>query len=375
MSETGTAASINGKVQELGDVELACLICLIADQHAIVEADKESLDDLEQEIRLISSNTFGLSCAVVDCNERTTIDDLGNAILVHHSEPSYFSKPLARHFREYSSFDPDSSEDGRPSPFTATRSPGKLSSMDSRRVADVVITKNLNVTHHLVQIQALELIRGKRIFSRTAVHSAPRRFLFISLQEAGSGRLTPLLNDRLFISHTHDPEDGLPNLEDQQQAVTAEDASDTSVIHSPSVSPLHMRTSSEPLFSKRDIDTLITRADSVSLTAEIRAYIHSLPAFLRLHRAVAGGVSSNATRYLNILCRVLAPLHELTYITPSLVQLAVRKIYPHRITLTTPENERSMQWGSSVEVVRDLLEGVTVGDVIEDVLAEVEVPL
>jgi len=53
MSETGTAASINGKVQELGDVELACLICLIADQHAIVEADKESLDDLEQEIRLV----------------------------------------------------------------------------------------------------------------------------------------------------------------------------------------------------------------------------------------------------------------------------------------------------------------------------------
>jgi len=53
MSETGTTASINGKVQELGDVELACLICLVADQHAIIEADKECIGDLEQELRLV----------------------------------------------------------------------------------------------------------------------------------------------------------------------------------------------------------------------------------------------------------------------------------------------------------------------------------
>jgi len=250
--------------------------------------------------------------------------------------------------------------------------------MDSRRVADVVIAKNLNATHHLVQIQALELIRGKRIFSRTAVHSAPKRFLFISLQEAHSVRLTPLLNDRMFISHTHDTEDSLPNLEDQQQQqeATADNASDASVIHSPPPSPFPtLRAPNKPFFPKPNIDALATLADSVSLTAEIRAYIHNLPAFLRLHRAVAGGVSSNATRYLNHLCRVLAPLHELNYITPSLVQLAARKIYPHRIVLTTAEGERSMQWGSEVEAVRDLLEGVTVGEVLEEVLAEVEVPL
>lgn len=40
-----------------------------------------------------------------------------------------------------------------------------------------------------------------------------------------------------------------------------------------------------------------------------------------------------------------------------------------------PENERSMQWGSSVEAVRALLDGITVGDVIEEVLQTVEVPL
>jgi len=73
--------------------------------------------------------------------------------------------------------------------------------------------------------------------------------------------------------------------------------------------------------------------------------------------------------------RTLAPLHGLDYIPPSLVALAARKIYPHRLTLATPENERSMQWGSSLDAVREELEGITVEDVIEDVLNSVEVPL
>lgn len=71
----------------------------------------------------------------------------------------------------------------------------------------------------------------------------------------------------------------------------------------------------------------------------------------------------------------LAPLHGLDYISPSMVALAARKIYPHRIVITAPENERSMQWGSSLEAVKAVLEGVTVEDVIEEVLESVEVPL
>ena len=74
-------------------------------------------------------------------------------------------------------------------------------------------------------------------------------------------------------------------------------------------------------------------------------------------------------------CSALAPLHGLSYVTPSLVALAARKIYPHRIAITSPENERSMQWGSSLDAVKAVLEGVTVEDVIEEVLQSVEVPL
>ena len=72
---------------------------------------------------------------------------------------------------------------------------------------------------------------------------------------------------------------------------------------------------------------------------------------------------------------VLAPLHGLDYVSPSLVALAARKVYPHRIIITAPEDERSMQWGSSLEAVKAVLLGVTVEDVIEEVIQSVEVPL
>ena len=88
------------KVQELGDIELAALLCLIAQEHCIIEADEEELENVEQELKLVSgrrraiilvfninapqiaNNTFGLSYAVVDCSKDTTVDDFGSSILI-----------------------------------------------------------------------------------------------------------------------------------------------------------------------------------------------------------------------------------------------------------------------------------------------------
>ena len=73
--------------------------------------------------------------------------------------------------------------------------------------------------------------------------------------------------------------------------------------------------------------------------------------------------------------RCLAPLHGLDYVTPSLVALAARKVYPHRLKIVEPEMERSMQWGSELEAVREVLEGVTPEMVIDEVLRVVPAPL
>lgn len=45
--------SLVESVQELNDVELATLLCLVAGQHCIVHTEPESLDALEQELQLV----------------------------------------------------------------------------------------------------------------------------------------------------------------------------------------------------------------------------------------------------------------------------------------------------------------------------------
>lgn len=73
--------------------------------------------------------------------------------------------------------------------------------------------------------------------------------------------------------------------------------------------------------------------------------------------------------------RCLAPLHGLDFVTPSLVALAARKIYSHRIAMSTAQDERSMQYGSDLSAVTTMFEGLNPEQVIDSVLGEVEVPL
>ena len=75
------------------------------------------------------------------------------------------------------------------------------------------------------------------------------------------------------------------------------------------------------------------------------------------------------------LSRHLAVIHDQTYVSPSLITLAVRKIYPHRITIVQPEAERSIQYGSDLEAISALLEGYHPSRVIEEVLASVDIPV
>lgn len=42
------------KVQTLSDIELAVLICLVADQHCIIETERDLLEDVQQELKLVN---------------------------------------------------------------------------------------------------------------------------------------------------------------------------------------------------------------------------------------------------------------------------------------------------------------------------------
>lgn len=57
------------------------------------------------------------------------------------------------------------------------------------------------------------------------------------------------------------------------------------------------------------------------------------------------------------------------------MDLAARKVFTHRIVLTVPDRERSLQYGSDLAAVSAYLGGVTPESIIEDVIASVETPL
>ena len=212
-----------GKIHDLSDVELAALICLVSQEHCIIDTEPDSIDELVQELELVSyprgllkplltklkvaAQAFGLSHAVIDCSQHTSLDDFAHAILSVNSTPPRSNSPVGTRQESYFLHTPAFQ--------SITHSTPSDTFADNETMANVIIAKNLDEAPRQVQIQALELLRTRRIYTRTSVQNAPKRFLFIAVLAGGEGpRLTKHLNDYMFISHFHDPEDGFPNLAD-----------------------------------------------------------------------------------------------------------------------------------------------------------------
>ncbi|KAI0112693.1 hypothetical protein F4776DRAFT_346490 [Hypoxylon sp. NC0597] len=411
------------RIHGLEDLDLAALLCLISREHCIVSTEPDELDNLVEELRLVASQTFSLQSAVVDCTPHTTLDDLAIAIQLPpptpqpHLQPrspgprSPSVSPLRRRGTESSYLHGYSAATTEKQyPATATTPP---------QIANVILAKNLDRAPKDVQIQCLELLRTRRILTRTSVQTAPKQFLFVAvLETGGAARLVSHLNDLFYVSHWHDPEDGFAHLEEQatdgdefggrKGGETASLDSASSVVRrsfaesTTAPQPSRSRSTNNfkggdrataddgsslapsssssvfPSISESDIASLALLARQVNMDVGVLRYLMNIITFLRMHRAVApggGGVTPQATKHFEQLSKCLGALHGLDYVTPSLVGLAVKKVYPHRIRIVTPERERSMQWGSDLAAVEALLEGVNAEYVIEDVLSLVEPPL
>ena len=162
-------------VPNLTDLELAVLLSLIANQHCLVYTDDDLLDPLASELALIVSETFRLSYVVLGAEELHSLDKFGDAILDDH-----------HNFASESDHGSDNAVAGVKSrihnvSFKDSRSSHIEPALDSRMVVNVVIAKDFNHACHDVQIQVMELMLKRRIFSRTAVHPVPKTFLFLPI--------------------------------------------------------------------------------------------------------------------------------------------------------------------------------------------------
>ncbi|KAM0335793.1 hypothetical protein ACHAQA_000843 [Verticillium albo-atrum] len=328
----------------------------------------------------ISTKTFGLKCAVVDCHAHTTLDDFAAAILTGKPQSRTPSPFQTRTAAEPSYF---VARPGALTPLTAlsATSPGQ----PPPAMANVILARNLDHAPKAVQIQALELLRTRRIFTRTSVQAAPKQFLFVAALGARSGgyaRVTPHLNDFLYLAHWHDPELGFANLDERFETTVGQGDSETgsmeSVVKKSVNGDFRLEgdaASSDPVLSDVDIATLARLSQGVQIDVDVLRYQMNVISFLRMHRAVGGGISPTATKHFEQLIKSLAPLHQLDYATPGLVGLALKKIYLHRIQIVESEQERSMQWGSELEAVEALLEDIGPEEVMDEVLEMVMTPL
>ncbi|KLJ06761.1 hypothetical protein EMPG_17755 [Blastomyces silverae] len=370
--------SLHDRVEDLSDIEVVVLLSLVAREHCIIDTEREVLDDLENELILITENIFGLSHATLDCSPDTTLEEFSNAILAHDAErPDYDRLSTFTSGEGGRSVDRLPFGGGRLSLDKAS-SRVRTSVLDDRKVVNVIIAKNFDRAPDHVQLLALDLIRNKRIYTRTSFHSAPATFLFIPLVESKPLGLPSLLNrhlnDHIFMSYYHDPQNGFMNLEESSGWFSDDQGSISSVIRKPSLA-LSKEFDEPYLIREEHIKTLRRLSDNVTLSADVINYLQNIIIFLRMNRGVAGGMTAASTRHFQLLTRCLAPLQRVDYVFPSLVALAARRVYRHRIYVAEPANDRSLMYGSSLKAVDLVLAGASPEMIIEEVLADVEAPL
>lgn len=54
------------KIQDLSDLELATLLCLTNNEHCIIDAEAEALEDVVQELRLVCLDLIKSSLILAD---------------------------------------------------------------------------------------------------------------------------------------------------------------------------------------------------------------------------------------------------------------------------------------------------------------------
>ncbi|KAJ6037143.1 hypothetical protein N7540_001422 [Penicillium herquei] len=360
--------SLEEVARQLSDLEVALFVCLASHEHCLIETTGEAIHDLAKELALICSNTFDLSYTIVDCDSTTSIEDIHNEILTADVRKAQRRPPHPRAKTESSSNISSyitGQQDRSKSPIPGLQS-------EEPNVVNIVIAKGFNITNEDFQVQALQLMRTRKLATEVGILQAPDEFLFVPLVIRESNELQPPLKthlrDQLFISHFHEPSDGYVYLEENDW-LTDGQLSATSVIHTPKYPQKKTAKIGQTV-----MELFREASSSVTTNAEVVRYIQDIVVFLRLSRAVAGGVSARANQQFGQFARLLAPLHGIDYLTPSIVALAARKVFRHRIVVASTEDDRSLQYGSNREAISHILADVTPESILDGVL-ELEPPI
>jgi MoxR-like ATPase len=115
----------------------------------------------------------------------------------------------------------------------------------------------------------------------------------------------------------------------------------------------------EPVATAEDVAGMIATIKSVHVAPSLKRYIVELADASRRHPALTLGISPRATLNLQRAGRALAAAKGREYVVPDDLKVLARSVLGHRLMLT-PETQ---------------LQGATVDDVLDDILATVPIPV
>ncbi|KZZ93093.1 hypothetical protein AAP_02559 [Ascosphaera apis ARSEF 7405] len=363
------------KIDDLSDLEIAVLLSLIAREHCIVDTEPELMDDLLSELRLIIENVYGLTYSVLVCTPGTTMDDLKRA---------FFQRGGPRRELERATI---SSSTSMPAESTLSfdqrahhgfsQSQWHLDQNDMPSV-NVLIAKNFDIVPQNVQLTALDILWSKQVPTTSGPHNLADPFIFIPLVPSNPRGLAHSFNrhllDHIFSSYHHSAENGFPNVE-ASSGWLSDDQAPSPIRPLLSRRPTGRSQAKSGLISQEDINLLRSLSEKVNISPEINSYIYSITVFLRMNRAVTGGVTPNSTTHIKQYARCLAPLQKVDYVFPALIEIAARQVYRHRIFIGSPRTDRSLLYGSSLRAVEMAFQNLTPEIIIDDVLEEVDAPV
>ena len=114
----------------------------------------------------------------------------------------------------------------------------------------------------------------------------------------------------------------------------------------------------QPVLQEADLELMRAALDLVSLRPELMQYLVDVIRMTRTHESILAGGGPRATQALLLASRALASIEERDFVTPDDVRSMARPVLEHRLILR-PESE---------------IEGVTAGEVIQEILQKVPVP-
>jgi MoxR-like ATPase len=167
------------------------------------------------------------------------------------------------------------------------------------------------------------------------------------VESEGTYPLPEAQKDRFMLKIVMEP----PSREDELQLASR-------MLGNNSPEAVLLRGEVQPVLQEADLEVMRASLDQVSLRAELMQYIVDVIRLTRSHENILSGGGPRATQALLLASRALAAIEERDFVTPDDVRTMARPVLEHRLILR-PESE---------------IEGVTPGEVIQEILQKVPVP-